>query len=268
MLLVPFDFSGKALKALDQAIYLADVSGLPIEIVHVTNKAAEREYPRSWSYKKFDRLFIENKLQLTFEHRLNKLRPNNNITCSYYVIESVLVSGSILKRALSQKAKLIVMGTHGFSGIKEVLMGSNTSALINQAILPVLAMPMSWTPQPLHHFIIAVENEKIKQRMKQVEPWLNLFQCTSEWIEFYYLPDKAQIKKLHERMPELRFVKADVANSLAENLVKYTQRKKKSTALVMFIHQRNLLQKIFNSSITEQVSGLIKIPLLALPVKS
>lgn len=267
MIIVPFDFSRKSLLAIDQAIYIADVSGMPIEIIHVSNDAAIREYPRNWNYKSFNRKSLENKLHTVVEHRINKLLPKNAIKYSYHITESVLISGAIIKRALAVKAKLIIMGTHGFSGIKEKLFGSNTSSLINQALLPVLALPMHWKPNPIHHFFIAAENDTIKKREKLVEPWLKLLKGTAEWVEFYYLPDKAKEKKLKTEMPELRYVKASVSNTLAENLVKYTQGNRKHTALIMFIHQRNLLEKIFNSSITEQVSGLIKIPLLAIPVK-
>jgi nucleotide-binding universal stress UspA family protein len=268
MILVPYDFSPKATKALDQAIYIADVSGMPIEIIHVNNKAAEREYPRTWNYKKFDRQFIENKLRHLYDQRLMKIYPANKIKCSFHIVESVLISGAIIKRALANRTKLIIMGTHGFSGAKEVLLGSNTSALINQAIIPVLAIPMNWTPKPILNLIVAVESEHYVKRQKMIEKWAKLLKCSTEWLEFYYLPDKAKIKRIVELYPELKLVKANLSNTLAENLVAYTSVKKKNHALVMFVHQRNLLQKIFNSSITETVSGLIKIPLLALPVKS
>ncbi|MFN5379663.1 MAG: universal stress protein [Bacteroidota bacterium] len=266
MIIVPFDFSKKAITSLDQALYLSSSSGLAVELVHITNRAAVREYPRTWNYSSFDDRYLENKMNQIVEARIKKLNLNHSVTHTCYVTESVMISGAIIKRAINRKARLLVMGTHGFSGAADVLLGSNTSSIINQALIPVLAIPMNWKPKPLMHVIIAAESNQISKYRKIASDWSGLFQCDQEWIEFYYLPDKDQLKKIKEKYPELKLVKADILNSLAENLVKYTS-KRKNSALMMFVHQRNLLQKIFNSSITENVSGLIKIPLLALPVK-
>src|SRR5699024_6428685 len=41
----------------------------------------------------------------------------------------------------TQSPKLIVMGTKGASGLKYVIMGSNTLSVINQFDIPVLAVP-------------------------------------------------------------------------------------------------------------------------------
>jgi nucleotide-binding universal stress UspA family protein len=266
MIIVPYDFSNKASFALEQAMYLADASNMPLEIVHISNKAAEREYPRKWNYTKYDRFYLEDKLKHIAIQRMHKLHLSKALDFSCYITESVLVGGAIIKRALTTKAKLIVMGTHGFSGAKEVLLGSNTSSIINQAIIPVLAVPRVWKPKPIKQLIVASESDQIKVRTKVAQQWASLLKCNLDWVEFYYLPDKSQIKKIKAEFPEHTLIRANVANSLAQNLVSYTSRKKES-ALMMFVHQRNILQKIFNSSITEHVSGLIRIPLLAIPVK-
>ncbi len=266
MILVPYDFSPKSTLALKQALYIADLSGMPIEIIHITNKAAMLEYPPKWNYKNFDRQYLEGKLRQIVIQMMNKALLRYQLSFSIYITESVLISGSIIKRALSKKAKLIVMGTHGFSGIKEVLMGSNTSSIINQAFLPVLAVPSVWKPRPLKKLIVAVETEKMKTYKKQTEAWASLMKCKVDWVGFYYLPDKQIIQRSQEKHPELKLLQANVVNSLAENLVDYTA-KQKEAALMMFVHQRNFFQKIFNASITEKVSGLIRIPLLAIPIK-
>ncbi len=266
MIIVPYDFSLKASFALEQAMYIADTSSMQLEVVHISNKVAQKEYPRNWNYNKYDRLYLEEKLTHIVTQRMHKLPLSKPLNISCYITESVLVGGAIVKRALDRKAKLIVMGTHGFAGAKEVLLGSNTSSIINQAIIPVLAIPRVWKPKPIKQLIVASESENINKRKKSAEEWASLLKCKLDWIEFYYLPDKEQIKKIKEKYPELKLVKANVVNSLAENLVSYSSRKKES-ALLMFVHQRNLLQKIFNASITEHVSGLVRIPLLAIPIK-
>jgi len=48
---------------------------------------------------------------------------------------------TIIDQALSKKADLIVMGTHGRRGFKRLLLGSVTEAVLREAPCPVLTVP-------------------------------------------------------------------------------------------------------------------------------
>jgi nucleotide-binding universal stress UspA family protein len=50
-------------------------------------------------------------------------------------------TGTIIEQALSLRADLIVMGTHGRRGFKRLLLGSVTEAVLHQASCPVLTVP-------------------------------------------------------------------------------------------------------------------------------
>ena len=47
----------------------------------------------------------------------------------------------IITYAEDQHATMIVMSTHGYSGLKHIVMGSTTEAVLRQADCPVLAVP-------------------------------------------------------------------------------------------------------------------------------
>ena len=47
----------------------------------------------------------------------------------------------IVDAAKKFKCDLIIMGTHGASGMKKFLMGSNTVSVIDKSVLPVIAVP-------------------------------------------------------------------------------------------------------------------------------
>ncbi len=48
---------------------------------------------------------------------------------------------TIIDQAVSKKADLIVMGTHGRRGFKRLLLGSVTEAVLREAPCPVLTVP-------------------------------------------------------------------------------------------------------------------------------
>jgi universal stress protein A len=52
-------------------------------------------------------------------------------------------SGEILKTARSRTADLLVMGTHGFSGVRKLVYGSTLQAVLASAHIPVLAVPLT-----------------------------------------------------------------------------------------------------------------------------
>lgn len=47
----------------------------------------------------------------------------------------------IKKTAMRLRADLIVMGTHGLTGAKRLLLGSTTQGVLHRAVVPVLAIP-------------------------------------------------------------------------------------------------------------------------------
>lgn len=62
-------------------------------------------------------------------------------------VKSAVLTGrpaeEIVQYARENDAEMIVMSTHGYSGIKHVVMGSTTEAVLRKADIPVLAVPLS-----------------------------------------------------------------------------------------------------------------------------
>ena len=77
--------------------------------------------------------------------RLQQLRPEDQKV----LVEHLLVQGGaaeeILQVAQERKCDLIVMGTHGRTGLGRLLMGSVAEQVVRKASCPVLTVK---TPQP------------------------------------------------------------------------------------------------------------------------
>lgn len=122
-ILVPTDFSENAWEALQYAATLALETDRKLMVIHAFSQTAED----SVNGRMAD---LINELKAKFP----KLDCQGN--CNKGNLNEVL--NSVIDE---QGAKLIVMGTKGASGLKYVIMGSNTLSVINQFSIPVLAVP-------------------------------------------------------------------------------------------------------------------------------
>ena len=124
-ILAPVDFSNASANAVSFAAELSRRSNARLTIVHVFKKGDNE-------------IEAKNKLQ-SVEEELKK-SFGSELNC-----ETVLANGNmitVLKKTIEdQQPDLIVMGTKGASGLKKLIIGSNTVNLISKTRVPVLVIP-------------------------------------------------------------------------------------------------------------------------------
>lgn len=131
----PTDFSHCSDAALEYATVLARESGGTLLIVHAEESPVAYGGGEMY-YGILEPTFAE------LERMLNEIRP----TDPEVKYEHRLLRGDggpahrIVQFAKDEKADLIVMGTHGRTGFKRLLMGSVAEAIVRRAPCPVLIM--------------------------------------------------------------------------------------------------------------------------------
>jgi universal stress protein A len=136
-ILVPTDFSEPAAEALTTAIAFAQLSGATLDLIHV---AVEASYvlppPVDVATVPVDMAQIMTRVaeELTTEEARAKAAGAKT--------ESATLVGrpdtEIVTRAKETGAELIIMGTHGRSGLAHVLLGSVAERVTKHAPCPVL----------------------------------------------------------------------------------------------------------------------------------
>ncbi|HEY3302722.1 MAG TPA: universal stress protein [Candidatus Binatia bacterium] len=136
-ILVPSDFSGPSRRAMDYAAILAKESGAEILLLHVIE---------SLPYSVTDTLHVidhRRALEKTAGALLKNLREE--LIEKELAVKTRLASGTaydeILKTSRREKADLIVMGTHGRTGMSHLLLGSVAEKVVRLAACPVLTVP-------------------------------------------------------------------------------------------------------------------------------
>ena len=139
-ILVPLDGSPTSELALSHAIALARDAGAALVVLMAYDPypyiAAAAEYG---SYQ----VQLAEDLRLEAEHTVTAACARvaaANLPEASHVAESQKVWRSILDFAQSDKADLIVMGSHGRSGLDKLVMGSVSQRVLQHTHLPVLVV--------------------------------------------------------------------------------------------------------------------------------
>jgi nucleotide-binding universal stress UspA family protein len=137
-ILVPCDFSEYAERAYSWAIELAEKLGAKVILVHAAQLFTSLGYPESVYL--LDLKKMEDEVLADAEKRLDEFVAKKG--ASPVVVETRAVSGDpfweICQTAEKERADLIVMGSHGRTGIAHVLLGSVAERVVRHAPCPVL----------------------------------------------------------------------------------------------------------------------------------
>ena len=132
------DFSSASGAAADYAITLAKLTGAHLHILHVINELDEHQRVMI-PHEAFQLLQKEIELQTVRElDGFCKGQAAGISTTTHAVVGTAFQK--ILETAASVNADLIVMGTHGRTGVEHVIVGSTAERVVRRSKIPVLTV--------------------------------------------------------------------------------------------------------------------------------
>ncbi len=150
-ILHPTDFSQNSESAFHMACALARDYGARLALLHV------RPLP-TLAYGEFGALPPEAADHLEeLKERLARMQPTDLPVVDRYVVEGE-IAWEILHLAKELKCDLIVMGTHGRTGLGRLLMGSVAELVVRKAGCPVLTVK---NPLPEEAKELAAQQEPV-----------------------------------------------------------------------------------------------------------
>jgi nucleotide-binding universal stress UspA family protein len=146
-ILVPTDGSKLSAKGVKQAIEMAKALRAKITAVHVVDDYHQRMHDQDEGFmmpvmptlkKDFeDRLAAHaNEILSLVQERARKA----GVKCNTAVATGDTPYEMIIKQARKSKCDLIMMASHGRSGIKGILLGSETAKVLTHSKIPVLVV--------------------------------------------------------------------------------------------------------------------------------
>jgi len=129
-ILVPTDFSETSDGALHYAIDMARAFGAQLYLVHVPGGTGEN-FEANFPVGRFETVARERLSVFLSPEDITRLRPE-------YAVRIGTPAEEIVRYADTRDVDLIIMGTHGRSGVAHLLMGSVAEHVVRTAPCPVL----------------------------------------------------------------------------------------------------------------------------------
>ncbi|MDO4641014.1 MAG: universal stress protein [Neisseria sp.] len=133
------DGSAASINALEEAVKLAKMSGATILALHVVDLLRmERENVLIWEGDELDRKVKEAAQEVL--STAERVVAGSGVPFASKVVTSQgeKMTDLLLEEAEDEGCDLIAMGTHGYSGVTHLLLGSVAEGVLRKAEVPVL----------------------------------------------------------------------------------------------------------------------------------
>lgn len=273
-ILFPTDFSDAAQKAFIYALHLADKLGAEITTLHAYDLPPVSDIDLTPGLRKF----YDNMDLYEFESYRDAVPPLVETARAYgfehvnmqHVLKKGDAESVILELTVSDAIDLIVMGTTGARGLKEIFMGSTTGEVMENAPCPVLAIPekASFDGQLDNIAFTTTFAEEEKQTLHVLKDMFGPFEPNIHCINVDLAHTAAYTKRMEhfaaefKEYPNMNFQVLD-GTDIYEVVTEYMDNNK-IDLLAMVTHQRNFLQELFHYSKTKQMAYHAHTPVLAL----
>ncbi len=269
-ILVPTDFSALSKIAFKYAIRIANEVNGKVTLLHVVSSVAPVTNAMRSRVKP-----MEDEVMADAHDKLQKLIRSmaRSIQFSAPIVSNVVKSSDTFPDVVNKEAKkhrigLIVMGTHGASGIRKVVVGSNTNGVIGTSKVPVLAIPEHAEFKGFRNIIYASDLKNFPKELATLSPYVKKFDSTLHVV--HVVKSGKDVPDLEEKVEGLAakgghkdaVVMIFVDGSVDEGIEQYIGLAK-ADLLAMFTHRLTFYERLMDSSVTRRMAFHSKVPLLA-----
>ena len=135
-ILVPIDFSEHSHKALRYALAFANQFGAEVTLVHIVEQMV---YPGDWMYPPMAVTDFAAEKREEMIARLQALDAGSGVK-TQHIVRIGRAWQEIIEIAEEMKCDMLILATHGYTGLKHVLLGSVAEKVIRHAPCPVLTV--------------------------------------------------------------------------------------------------------------------------------
>lgn len=270
-ILVLTDFSETAKNALFFALDFAIESNATVKVLNCVS------VPPSKSNVVVSIMDI---LKQDAEKGLNDLQDeiknhNKYSALTIEMLSSVGELNSTVQEISSQwKVDFVIMGTKGMSALEEIFVGSNTTKLISEIELPILAIPLGANYSSIEEITYASDLVPLKAieslaPLKHIaEKFVNNVQLLHVHLDktnTLEVEQKQELKAIKDYLLPIQIKEVYVDHSKSSDELANFSNIKNNDILAMVSRKHGLFKRLFSSSNTETVALKTAIPLLVLP---
>lgn len=268
-ILVPIDFSKQALRAIKAAAKIARETGSEVYLLHMIDLPSdENDIEAHADASNPAKMLFLKKVHEKFRE-LKRSKLLEGIVIHEEVRFHKTFSG-IIGYSKELNIDLIVMGSHGSTGMKEILIGSNTERVVRHSDVPVLVVKEEMETAGFSKFVFASDFSKdVKPAFGRFLAFIKTFDASVELLFVNTIRNFEPTKKTSERL--LNFVSEfdmpehtlSIYNdkSIEKGILNYSQ-DVDADVIALVTHQRSGLASMLNESISEDLVNHAFIPVI------
>lgn len=277
-ILFPTDFSPAAENAFLYALSLSKSTKAELTLLHVYELPELGRALKNTTREVYELMAMES-LE-TFKKSVNQLHDKadehglGDVHFDHAMVEGEAVY-KIAQAAKEFNADLVVMGTKGATGLKEVFLGSVTSGVMEEAHVPVLSIPDTSVFSNQLKKVAYLTNYKTEElaAFEQTCAFAFLFNASVDCVHFSIgekNEDSGQMEKW-KNSTKILTVPVDFhvehGSDIESALLNYSE-KNHIDVLAVQPRKKNIFTRIFSRSVSKQIAHHIKVPLLSLPAQN
>jgi nucleotide-binding universal stress UspA family protein len=176
-ILVPTDFSKHSEYALKVAAQFAKKYNAEVYLLHLLELPHQGSDAVSHGHEIPEIMFFKNAMLNKMDELMDRdYLDDVNVS---KIIQLDLAFNGIMKTIKSNEIDLIIMGSHGASGAKEMFVGSNAEKVVRNSNVPVLVIKDEKENFNIDHFVFASDfSDEIKKPFEKVVKFANEFGST------------------------------------------------------------------------------------------
>ncbi len=220
-ILVPTDCSGFDREALRVALRLAEQSNARLHLVRVSASNSFASLLTAPDSAGVSPEVLQEEIDSELAE-LNALAEECRLTTTADVttsLEDGLVSDALAGYARRHKADLIVISTHGRTGLARFSMGSVTDGLIRLTTIPVLVVKPSSSyldpriTEPFTRIVVPLDGSALAEQILPEIATLAAMECAELKLLYVLKPQKHSLENLND--PTLSWWQKDIASAQA-----------------------------------------------------
>ncbi|HEX8039737.1 MAG TPA: universal stress protein [Chryseosolibacter sp.] len=268
-ILVPTDFSQLSKFALKYAIKIANTLDGTVTVLHVITRTralriSVREKMRSSDHevRSAEAQDLE-RLIRTLSEQYKTSRP-----IKYQVVRGAYFATTLMREARKLRSGLVVMGTHGATGLAKAVFGSNTTSVIEVSHVPVLAVPEQAEFKGFRNVVYASDLRNAEEELKILIRYVEKFGSTIHLVHIVppgesIGPAESKIEEVLQKLPYKNIVSLVLVDHNVDSAIDQYVEVSRADVLAMFTHELSFFEKVFDRSMTRKMAFHSRIPLLA-----
>ncbi|WP_291968061.1 universal stress protein [Maribacter sp.] len=216
---------------------------------------------------------VQQNSQDNLEALKDTLEKEFNNPLHTFIIHSALnvLSSEITRTVEAEQIDIIVMGTQGASGAKEILLGTNTVHVIKNAKCPVLVIPTGFeyeAPKQIlfpNDFEVWLDKNSLEQLLKITKSHVSqvnvMHVYTGDELNTTQQKNKEQLAKV---LSESGFFHEVPSNEVIAAINEF-QIKQNINLLVMIQNKHTFFERLFIEPVIKKIGFHVTVPFLVIP---